>query len=359
MRRALLIASLLLALTASQASAQITVRCFAPTQAACSGIWHRSPVSIRWTIEPPFVSASGCINENLRQDTTAMTRGCSVINPENQDSASRGVTLKIDMTPPVGVRGSARSPDANGWYRSPLQIAFTGEDATSGLLGCTSATYAGPDGAATVSGTCTDNAGNVSAPSAFGLRYDATPPSIQKAAAVGGDEVVDLRWAVSGASSVEIWRSPGRGGASQTLLDTRPGGRVHDRGLRNGRRYDYRVRASDDAGNVATRVYSVVPGPRLIAPATGSSATAPPLLRWTEVRGARYYNVQLFRKGRKILSAWPERPRLQLEESWRFGGKRYRLKRGTYQWLVWPGRGPRSKNDYGALIGRRTFTVAP
>ena len=36
-----------------------------------------------------------------------------------------------------------------------------------------------------------------------------------------------------------------------------------------------------------------------------------------------------------------------------------RLKPGRrYTWLVWPGRGKRSRNDYGPLIGRGTFTVA-
>jgi hypothetical protein len=356
-RRALLIAALVLAASASEASAQIDVRCFAPGLTSCRGIWHQSPVTIEWIVVPGWVPQSAsCTDETLTHDTKGTVVGCVV----TRDGATRTAdeTIKIDMTPPV-VTGAmpSRPADANGWYRSPLQVAFSGNDVTSGLVGCTSATYGGPDGLATVSGTCPDKAGNVSAPAAFGLRYDATAPSLAGVHVTAGDHVVRLRWAVAGAARVEVWRSPGRAGAAESLLAPAASGRVEDERVRNGRRYDYRVRAVD-AGNAATRVYSIVPGPRLIAPATGARAGSPPLLRWTTVRGARYYNVQLFRGGRKVLSAWPARPRLQLERSWRFGGDRFRLEPGRYRWLVWPGRGRRAKNDYGPLIGRRAFTVA-
>ena len=63
------------------------------------------------------------------------------------------------------------------------------------------------------SAACWDRAGNVSAPSEFGLRYDSTPPAVTNLDADGEDESVRLRWAVSGATQVEVWRSPGRDGS--------------------------------------------------------------------------------------------------------------------------------------------------
>jgi hypothetical protein len=54
------------------------------------------------------------------------------------------------------------------------------------------------------------------------------------------------------------------------------------------------------------------------------------------VARARHYNVQLYRNGRKILSAWPTRPRFQLKRRWKFNGRAMRLTRGTYTWIVWP-----------------------
>jgi hypothetical protein len=82
------------------------------------------------------------------------------------------------------------------------------------------------------------------------------------------------------------------------------------------------------------------------------------MLRWTRVRGAGYYNVQLFRGRHKILSAWPTAAHLKLDRAWRYGGTRYRLAPGRrIRWFVWPGRGPRVRNDYGPLVGSRTFTL--
>jgi hypothetical protein len=76
------------------------------------------------------------------------------------------------------------------------------------------------------------------------------------------------------------------------------------------------------------------------------------------VRGARYYNLQLWRRGRKILSVWPARPRYQLKRRWRYGGRSWRLGPGRYRWFVWPGFGPRPKADYGRRIGPGRFRVA-
>ena len=88
--------------------------------------------------------------------------------------------FKIDKdAPTVTGASAARGPDANGWYRAPVAVAFSGGDATSGIASCTQPTYGGPDSeSAGVSGTCRDKAGNTSAPSNFGLKYDATAPSV-------------------------------------------------------------------------------------------------------------------------------------------------------------------------------------
>ena len=81
------------------------------------------------------------------------------------------------------------------------------------------------------------------------------------------------------------------------------------------------------------------------------------MLAWKRVRHARYYNAQLLRGNRKVLSRWPRTTHLQLHESWRFQGRRHRLVRGHYCWYVWPGFGPRSKRNYGRVLGKSCFTV--
>jgi hypothetical protein len=100
-------------------------------------------------------------------------------------------------------------------------------------------------------------------------------------------------------------------------------------------------------------------GGLLLSPAAHETVSTrrPPLLTWMPVRGARYYNVQLFRGAHKVLSAWPKRPRYQTKRRWTHLGTRQRLRRGRYRWYVWPGFGARPKARYGGLIGGRAFTV--
>src|SRR5207249_2667623 len=94
-------------------------------------------------------------------------------------------SFAYDATAPTGVATAlARSADHNGWFNHAVGWATTGIDATSGIDTCSSGTYIGPDTASTtVSGTCTDKAGNTSGSAASAaFAYDATGPSATAAA---------------------------------------------------------------------------------------------------------------------------------------------------------------------------------
>lgn len=130
-------------------------------------------------------------------------------------------------------------------------------------------------------------------------------------------------------------------------------------------RHTFVVRATDAAGNIdvtpAAHRWTIAAAPRtvkktsaLLAPQGGVRVKAPPLLRWRRVTGAVYYNVQLYRGGLKVLSAWPTRPRLQLRARWTYLGRQQKLSAGSYKWYVWPAR---SRDHYGALLGQSTFIV--
>ena len=122
--------------------------------------------------------------------------------------------------------------------------------------------------------------------------------------------------------------------------------------------YIYTITARDQAGNTSTKTIGVTPNPRLLAPLANAHISGPPMLSWTPVRGASYYNVQLYRSG-KVLSAWPKHATFHLRGTWKFEGRRYRLKPGRYTWYVWPGFGKRSAARYGREIGQGTFVVMP
>ena len=449
---------MLLGASRAEAVPSVTYSC-SPAPANCAG-WFRSNVAIDWTVLPSNAAMTGCQDKSYTTDTAGTSEYCRA--DDGQAAVTVELTIRVDKTRPVVTGGQpSRAADANGWYNHAVGVAFAGSDQTSGIAACTSTSYGGPDsGAASVQGTCTDRAGNVSAPFGYGLRYDAsgplisgvvperpadfdgwftrpvlfnpsaadatsglaecppigyggpdtasvtltascrdragnlstravalkydaTAPPLSDLGAVAGDRSVAVGWKTSAdTQAVEVVRTPGVAPEPATVVFRGPGASFIDSRVDNGVRYGYEVRVRDAAGNASTGTVSAAPtaaatpagieapgqpgspragrrGRRLIAPPTGAALTAgePVLLRWTPVRRARYYNLQLYRAGRKILSAWPTKPRYRLKPTWRYRGDRYRLAPGRYRWVVWPGYGPRARADYGRKIGPSIFQV--
>jgi hypothetical protein len=318
--------------------------------------WYKTPwVSLTWAPDPGGMIASGCVNGLFTADWRRESRSCTV--QWGGTVVRKEIWVGIDRTPPdvAGIQPT-RPADFAGWFNKPISFAFQGSDATSGVAGCTTAAYSGPDGqGVSVSGSCTDVAGN-SRSAAFPLNYDATPPGSPRVDAVPGAKRVHLDWvAPRDAVAVEVTRiAPG---ADDIVYQGR-GRHVTDRRRRNGVRYRYRIAAIDRAGNrTSTTVTAVPTTANLLTPPRGGRLKRPPLLAWKRVKGASYYNVQVHRGGRKILSRWPKANRFRLHRAWRFAGGRRELVPGTYTWYVWPGFGSRAERRYGRLLGRRTFTV--
>jgi hypothetical protein len=414
--------------------------------------WHTSNVTLRWSAPPPnVVVASGCGTVTISSDTGGQAASCTWKNASTPETSSATIVIRRDATPP-SVRGAAtRGPDANDWYRQPLTVQFSGTDALSGINGCSSATYSGPDSATagisgtckdfagntgsttytvkydatpptaeakadrkpdangwynhavkvafvgtdavsgiescaapveykgpdtektSLSGTCRDKAANTSQPAALELRYDTKPPSLKRVRAEIARRGVVLRWAASKDSlTFAVVRRPGLRGPKPSTIYSGKARTFIDRRLQNGVRYRYTVTAYDEAGNGAAKVLLAHPKsvktaaapspttpkrtvPSLTAPAAGAKLSLPPLLRWTAVPNATYYNVQLYRDGKKILTAWPKDTKFRLPTSWKYGGRSHVLSPGRYRWYVWPGFGSPSASDYGKLVGTRSF----
>jgi hypothetical protein len=436
-----------------------------PGPADCSA-WHTGDVTVFWAAPPLGVTPSGCGPVTISSDTGGTPVTCWWHANDGTGSRATTVNVRRDASPPGVTASPDRGPDHNGWYNRAVSVAFTGEDGTSGIASCTSATYSGPDnGSGVVNGNCTDNAGNRGGVS-FYLKYDGTAPSVQAKADrppdghgwyrravtisfVGSDALsglasctapvvyrgpdarkaslsgtcqdnaantspaagfeirydtrppnlvrvraeivkkgVVLRWRASKDShSFVVIRRPGLRGKKPTTLYTGRAAAFTDRRMKSGVKYHYTVAAYDEAGNVAVKGVLVKPDgsvatsaapkpaapkpevakpgvtkpavtkPALTRPAVGARVTAPPLLAWRSVPRATYYNVQLYRNGRKILTAWPSSTSFRLQRSWKYGGRTYRLSPGVYRWYVWPGFGARSATRYGKLLGTRTFVV--
>ena len=251
-----------------------------------------------------------------------------------------------------------RPPDANGWYNHNVTVTFAGSDATSGIASCDTPTYDKPDTAsATVTGHCQDNAGNVSAPSSFGFKFDSTPPKLSDLTVTALDQRASLTWKRSAdVATIVIIRSAD-GAKPTTVYDGKPTATFTDKNLRNGIRYAYTVTGIDAAGNKTTEKAAAEPSSPLFAPRKQAHVHAGVVLRWRPTAGATYYNVQLWYKGAKILTTWPTGPSFRVPSSWAYLGRTYQLRPGSYSWFVWPGKGARTRHAFGPLIGTSSFIV--
>ena len=299
------------------------------------------------------------------------------------NTASTGVAVNYDSSgPSVSGASPDRPPDSNGWYNHPVTVTYNGSDGGSGISSCSSTTYKGPDNAdVSVTGGCTDKAGNHTDGDAFHLKYDSTPPTISNVAVTSNDKFVSLTWTASqDTSALTVTRAPGASGADPSTVFTGPGNRYDDRTVVNKVKYTYTITAVDQAGNKATDTVTVVPAAPLYSPAQGAVVRTPPMLAWRPVSGASYYNVQLFYTGRrlaalnswsgilpssvsaigrKVLSAWPIKTHYRLKKSWKYPKKLRKLvPGGHYTWLVFPGLGKRTAHKYGPLIGHSDFVYA-
>jgi len=323
--------------------------------------WYRTPLTINWSGTDATSGIAGCrpTLNYAGPDTT----GTSVVGNCTDDAgntSSGAISFKYDSTPPVTDAASAPAPNAAGWFRSPLSIGWSGSDVTSGLASCRpSLAYSGPDTTGTmVSGSCTDKAGNSSV-GGFLVKYDTTPPSFRSFSLRALDGKVRLHWKLSGAAGLRLSRSPGMKRAASSDLYNGNGSGFADNRVENYVRYRYMLTATDAAGNTASRSVSAVPLPVLYAPRPGARLGRRDslLFAWKGAKKADYYNLQLWRGRQKVGSWWPSSPRLRLPSRWRSEGKTRRLKRGTYTWYVWPGRGARRLGKYGPLLGKSTFGV--
>ena len=121
-----------------------------------------------------------------------------------------------------------------------------------------------------------------------------------------------------------------------------------------GKKVYFAVFALDKAGNAsrAAGVTVSVPASAPLSVAPGGKLSGSPALSWKTVKGATYYNVQVFEGSgttKRVAIAWPAGTSYVLPAKDLVKGK-------SYTWYVWPGIGAKIKAKYGTLIGKQSFT---
>lgn len=142
--------------------------------------WYVGDVDVTWTVtdaQSIISSTSGCDATTVSTDTAALTLTCTATSAGG--TASESITIKRDATAPDATATRTPAANANGWNNTDVTVAFSGTDALSGIASCDADVVLGEGAGQSASGTCTDNAGNVSAPATVGdINVDKTAPVV-------------------------------------------------------------------------------------------------------------------------------------------------------------------------------------
>ena len=150
-----------------------------PARSANANGWYNASIGVSFTATDTVSGLKSCIGGvyNGPDSASASVPGTCEDNAGNLSSSS--FSFKYDASAPgQPTATAARGPDVNGWYNQSLSVSFAASDVgPSGIESCSAPSYSGPDSAtASVSGVCTDRAGNVSLARSFGFKYDDTAP---------------------------------------------------------------------------------------------------------------------------------------------------------------------------------------
>ncbi len=281
----------------------------------------------------------------------------------------------IDTVPPVTTITSGPPATTNS---SSATFAFTSTEAATfacsldgGPFGpCASPkAYGGlADGHHLFQVRATDRAGNTQpTPASYSWQVvtpvppDTTPPgTVQGLERRVGYRLLKLTWSLptdQDFDHVEVLRARGTKAAARAPVYVGTGTVYTDRRFQNGTYYRYEIRTYDTSGNASSMRVVIPTSVLLRSPRDGAVVRVPPLLLWAGVARASYYNVQVYRGSKKVLSAWPAKARLRMSRAWVYQGHRFPFRKGAYRWWVWPGFGPRSKAAYGRLLGTGRFVV--
>lgn len=255
------------------------------------------------------------------------------------------VSFELDLEPGVSAECRLEGPSGPGSF---TQCA-------------TPQSYSGlGDGAYLFTVQVTNGIGNVSQAS-YAWTVDLTSP----AAVVGfsarpGHEVVNLSWTTPidvDYDRVRIFRKRAGAGTYKVIAERVGADSFTDRRVWNHVRYLYRILSVDLAGNASTAAGAWAWPTPISSPRYDAIVHHPPVVDWKPVRNAAYYNMQVWRDGRKLLSVWPAGSQYRLRSSWTFLGRRHMLTGGRVTVYVWAGFGAKAAARYGPLYGQTRFTV--
>jgi hypothetical protein len=183
--------------------------------------WYNHPVGLVLQGSDPTSDPTICTAPTYSGPNGAAAHVDGTCTNQAGLSTTGGAPLAYDDSGPEVLISAERPPDHNGWYNHPVAFTVGGEDGASGIASCAgNTTYSGPQsGNATVSGSCTDGAGNTSGDTK-GFAYDSTGPGPASIQVTPGNRRIDLSWSLP-PDAVSVIVGRGRAAARRRRSSTR------------------------------------------------------------------------------------------------------------------------------------------
>ena len=304
-------------------------------------VTYPTPIAVDLVDGPVPPSCAPASGGTLPLGSTKVT--CTATDSRSNKATTSFTVTVVDTQPPVlttphGItissKGAASLPASDASLTAWLSAANANDLVDGRVSVSNDAPKTFPVGVTDVTFSAVDRSGNkaskaetvtVTAGSApVPVVSDTTPPDdVRDLELVQGNHVLTLLWAKPLASDfdhVVILRSDADAITTERQVYLGPGAAFNDTGLTNGKTYRYVIRSVDAAGNrsLGLAILGAPEAPQLLRPATGAKMKAPKkvVFVWAPSRGATYYNLQLFRGGKKVFSAWPLGHQLTLKKKW-------------------------------------------
>lgn len=144
--------------------------------------WNNTDVTVHFTCTEigPSGLKSCTSDSTLGEGANQSVNGTAVDNADNSASTTVG-PINIDETAPV-ITASRTAANEDGWNNGPVTVTFACDDGSeaddSGVASLTDPQTVSTDGIHSVSGTCTDTAGNSASITVSDIRIDTQAPTI-------------------------------------------------------------------------------------------------------------------------------------------------------------------------------------
>lgn len=226
--------------------------------------WHNGNVTVTWDVtdaESAITSLTGCGETVLTTESNNHVVTCTAKSANGYQTASQGVTVRIDKTKPVIDGYISQNPTSHGWFNSDASANFScidpGDEASSVVshsVASPTLTSEGANQSLTNTGTCIDEAGNEALSKTLtGINIDKTAPAL-----VLTTPVEDAHYAVNSTVLADWSIADPLSGVAEQFASAASGSAIL---TSNVGAMQFSLSATDKAGNFSTidRNYTIDP----------------------------------------------------------------------------------------------------